>query len=76
MVPGVLAYRMVMGLMHLSGNHTADDYSQVLYETVGIGLNVLFIVMSLAVGVAIPMLVTRKTSGKFITIGKRKKNHP
>jgi uncharacterized membrane protein YjjB (DUF3815 family) len=72
MVPGVLAYQMVLGLLHLSGNPAGDIYSQVLSETVSNGLKVLFILMSLAVGVAVPMLVTRKSSSKDIVIGKRK----
>jgi uncharacterized membrane protein YjjB (DUF3815 family) len=76
MVPGVFAYQMVLGLMQLSGDSAGNDYLQILSETVNNGLKVLFILMSLAVGVATPMLVTRKSSGKHITFRKRRKPEP
>jgi uncharacterized membrane protein YjjB (DUF3815 family) len=72
MVPGVFIYRMILGLMLLSGDPAEITSSQVLSETVNNGLKVLFIMISLAVGVAIPMLITRKSSGKYIKIWKKK----
>lgn len=64
MVPGVFAYQMILGLIKLAGNTSANDYSIVLSQTVSNGLKVMFILMSLSVGVAIPMLITRKSSIK------------
>lgn len=66
MVPGVFAYRMMMGLIELSGTLPPESYTQVLAETVNNGLKVMFILISLAVGVALPMLLTRKESAKHI----------
>lgn len=72
MVPGVFAYKMIIGLIKLAGDPSAISYTQTLTETVNNGLKVLFILISLAVGVAIPMLITRKSSVKNITVLKRK----
>ena len=66
MVPGLMAYRMMIGLIKLSGSLPPETYSQVLYETVNNALKVMFILMSLAGGVAIPMLLSRKESAKHL----------
>lgn len=71
MVPGVFAYRMMLGLMKLAGDRIGSDYSQVLAETINNGLKAVFILMTLAAGVAIPMLLTRKESAKNIRIRKQ-----
>jgi uncharacterized membrane protein YjjB (DUF3815 family) len=73
MVPGVFAYKMMIGLLRLSGETVDASYTQILSETISNGLKALFILMSLAVGVAIPMLITRKSSVKHIKVIKRKK---
>ncbi|HEY4787821.1 MAG TPA: threonine/serine exporter family protein [Bacteroidales bacterium] len=72
MVPGVFAYQAILGLITLAGNPSAPNYSQTIAKTISNGLNALFILLSLAVGVAIPMLITRRNSVKHIKIGKRK----
>lgn len=64
MIPGVFAYRMILGLIKLVGDPHSPTYVQTLSETANNGLKVLFIIMSLAVGVVIPMLITRKKSVK------------
>ncbi len=67
MVPGAFAYRMMLGLMKLSGTTlTSESYSQILADTASNGLKTLFILMALAVGVAIPMLISRKETIKKI----------
>ncbi len=67
MVPGAFAYRMMLGLIKLSGTAvTNETYSQTLGETASNGLKTLFILISLAVGVAIPMLISRKETIKRI----------
>ncbi len=68
MVPGILAYQTMIGLLQLTGEHPALTYHQLLSETVGSGLRTLFILFSIAAGVAIPMLVTRKQSVKHLKI--------
>jgi len=72
MVPGVYAYQAILGLITLAGNPAAANYAQTLSKTVSNGLNAVFILMALAVGVAIPMLITRKSSVKHIKIVKKK----
>lgn len=65
MIPGVLAYRMMLGMIKLVGSPLPGaEYTEILNSTVTSGLKVLFIIMGLAVGVVIPMLVTRKDSVK------------
>ena len=67
MVPGAFAYRMMLGLIKLSGTAiTNETYSLTLGETASNGLKTLFILMALAVGVAIPMLISRKETIKRI----------
>lgn len=74
MVPGILAYRMMLGLINLASANRPAMNEQILSDTVHNGLTVMFILMSLAAGVALPMLVTRKESAKqlhFRKPGKR-----
>ena len=66
-VPGVFAYRTMLGFIKLTGTVGAD-YNFILSDTVNNGMKTLFILMSLAVGVAIPMHVMRKESVKNIRI--------
>jgi uncharacterized membrane protein YjjB (DUF3815 family) len=67
MIPGAFAYRMMLGLMKLSGTAISNDnYYQTLAETTSNGLKALFILLALAVGVAIPMLISRKETIKKI----------
>ncbi|MCV9387306.1 threonine/serine exporter family protein [Reichenbachiella ulvae] len=63
MVPGVFAYRMMLGVIQLSGMKN-EQYDLVLVETIDNGLKATFILFSLALGVAIPLLITRKDSIK------------
>jgi uncharacterized membrane protein YjjB (DUF3815 family) len=74
MVPGVFAYRMVLGLIKLAGDPSSSAYPSILFETVNNGIKVVFILMALAVGVSIPTLLTRKTSIKNIRLIKKKKH--
>jgi len=71
MVPGILAYRMMLGLINLAGKIDNTSYNQILSETANNGLKVMFILMSLALGVGVPMLITRKESAKQIRLRKR-----
>jgi uncharacterized membrane protein YjjB (DUF3815 family) len=67
MIPGAFAYRMMLGLIQLSGTAVSSNtYYQTLAETMSNGLKTMFILMALAVGVAIPMLISRKETIKKI----------
>lgn len=67
MVPGVFAYRMMLGCMELAGSSSnSQSYLNTLAETTNNGMKALFILIALSAGVAIPMLVTRKDTFKRI----------
>ena len=67
MIPRAFAYRMKLGLIQLSGTAVSSNtYFQTLAETTSNGLKTMFILMALAVGVAIPMLISRKETIKKI----------
>jgi uncharacterized membrane protein YjjB (DUF3815 family) len=68
MIPGILAYRMILGLITLTGNPKSATYVATLSETINYGLKVVFILISLSVGVVIPMLLLRKESVKDIKV--------
>ena len=68
MIPGIFAYRMILGLITLTGSPKVSTYNTTLLETVNYGLKVLFILISLSVGVVIPMLLLRKESVKDIKV--------
>jgi uncharacterized membrane protein YjjB (DUF3815 family) len=70
LIPGVFAYRTMLGLMKLTGNIGAD-YNQIISETVNNGSKTIFIIMSLAMGVAVPMHLMRKESVKNIRLHKK-----
>ncbi|MEI8075374.1 MAG: threonine/serine exporter family protein [Bacteroidota bacterium] len=67
LIPGVFAYRTMLGLIKLTGSIGAD-YNTIISETINNGAKTLFIIMSLAIGVAIPMHVMRKESAKNIRL--------
>jgi uncharacterized membrane protein YjjB (DUF3815 family) len=68
MIPGVLAYRMMLGLMKISVHSNETGMDGVLIDTIQNGMKTILILLSLAVGVAVPMLLTRKESAKRIRI--------
>ena len=68
MVPGALAYRMMLGLMKIAVHTNESNMENVLTDTLQAGMKAMFILFSLAVGVAVPMLITRKESAKRIRI--------
>ncbi len=73
MVPGFFAYKMMLGLMALTSTENTDTYLKTLIETVHNGAVMMFILISLGIGVAIPMLITRKESIKKSKFKKNKK---
>jgi uncharacterized membrane protein YjjB (DUF3815 family) len=69
LIPGVFAYRTMLGLIRLTGA-IGPDYQAIISETVNNGAKTLFIIMSLAMGVAVPMHLMRKESVKNIRLRK------
>lgn len=72
LVPGVFAYRTMLGLMKLTGN-TGSGYSLLLSETVFNGVITLFVILALSLGVTIPLHIMRWDSFEKIRsrMGKR-----
>ena len=58
LIPGVFAYRTMLGLIKLTGA-IGSDYTQMLSETVYNGVTTLFVIMALSLGVTIPMHTMR-----------------
>ena len=74
MVPGMYAYRMMLGVIELTGA-VGDAYPLILAQTVNNGVKTLFILAALAVGVGVPNLLTRKESAKQMQLRGRRR-HP
>ena len=72
MVPGFFAYKMMLGLIALTSIENTDAYLQNLIETVNNGAKMAFILLSLGIGVAVPMLLSRKESIKKSKFNKKK----
>lgn len=69
MVPGALAYRMMLGLFRLTGELSDQTvFLQLLQDTFDNGLKTLFVLMALSLGVSAPMLLTRSDSAKNIKV--------
>jgi uncharacterized membrane protein YjjB (DUF3815 family) len=66
MIPGLFAYKAMVGVMRLTAEKDPTAYGKLFFETVNNGLSALFIILSLAAGVAIPMLIARKETVKRI----------
>ena len=73
MVPGIFAYRMMIGLISLAGKLDNTAYTRIMSETTNNGLKVMFILMGLATGVGLPMLITRKDSAKDLRFKRNRK---
>ncbi len=67
MVPGYFIYKMMLGIMSLTSVNNTDVYIQNLIDTANNGTKAIFILISLGIGVAVPMLITRKETIKKIT---------
>lgn len=73
MVPGAFAYKMMLGLIALTSMEDPDIYLQTLIETVNNGAKMMFVLIALGTGVAVPMLLSRKESIKKSSYNKHKK---
>lgn len=72
MVPGFFAYKFMLGLIALTNMEDADTYLKILVETVNNGAKMMFVLIALGTGVAIPMLLSRKESIKKSKYNKKK----
>lgn len=68
MVPGAFAYRMMLGIIKLTGDVDHNTFTQLLDDTVTNGLKAFFVLMVLSLGVSAPMLLTRRESAKQIKV--------
>ena len=68
LVPGVLAFKMMRGLITLAGDTTSELFITTLADTISSGIKVMFILLCLAGGVAFPMLLSRKQSVKHVRL--------
>lgn len=68
MIPGVFAYRMALGVIKLATLAPDSVPSNLLVEVVQNGLTVAMVSMAIAIGVAMPFLLTRQKSGKFLML--------
>ena len=64
MVPGAFTYRMMLGIIHLTGENDHAVFLQLLQETVDNGLKAFFVLSALSLGVSAPMLLSRNKSIK------------
>lgn len=71
MIPGKFAYKMMIGLINLSGDIDPATYTHIMSETLNNGLKVMFILMSIAGGVGIPLLIARRDTAKGMRLKRR-----
>jgi uncharacterized membrane protein YjjB (DUF3815 family) len=64
MIPGFFIYKMMLGFMSLSNITDNELYIRNLIQTVNFGTKATFILISLGIGVAFPMLIMRKETVK------------
>ncbi|MGZ3950233.1 MAG: threonine/serine exporter family protein [Flavisolibacter sp.] len=64
MVPGVYIYRLILGFVRIAEYSTGNYPPRLLADTVNYGLKSLFILMAIAMGVAFPMMISRKETAK------------
>lgn len=64
LIPGFFIYKMMLGIMSLTSINDTDIYLQNLMNTVNNGTKAIFILISLGIGVAVPMLITRRETIK------------
>lgn len=69
MVPGVFAYRTMMGMLEMSG--TGSVTMELLASTVNNGLVAVFTLLALAIGVSLPSLLFKNKSVKEIRFIRR-----
>ncbi|MGL2987125.1 threonine/serine exporter family protein [Flavobacterium sp. RSSA_27] len=66
MIPGFFAYKAMIGVIQLTAEKDPEKYSKLFFETFNNGLTTLFVLIVLAIGVALPLLLARKTTVKRV----------
>lgn len=66
MIPGVYIYKVILGLIMLSGEIKGQSYTDILNQTVNYAAKAVFIIGSIAIGVSVPLVVVRKTANKIL----------
>jgi len=64
LIPGFFIYKMMLGIIALTSVSNTDVYLQNLISTVNNGSKAILILISLGIGVAVPMLITRRETIK------------
>ena len=59
LIPGVFAYKTMLGMMKLTRD-IGDDYAAILSTTIYTGLKTLFIVLGISLGIVIPIQLFRQ----------------
>jgi uncharacterized membrane protein YjjB (DUF3815 family) len=72
MVPGVFGFRTMLGLIKLAGPINQDGNSLILFQSINNAIKTVLITLCLAIGAAIPMLISRKSSAKDFKFSLRK----
>nr|WP_319397601.1 threonine/serine exporter family protein [uncultured Carboxylicivirga sp.] len=75
MIPGAFAYRTILGLIQLTEELQTDQYLEVLHNVTSNGLKAIFVLLSISVGVSLPMLLTRHESAREIVAHIVKRGH-
>lgn len=64
MIPGFFAYKAMVGIIEMTAEKNPEAYTKLFFETVNNGLLALFVILALSLGVAFPLLITRKQTVK------------
>ncbi len=75
MIPGAFAYRTMLGLIQLTGDLNPEQYVEALHNVTSNGLKAVFVLLSISVGVSLPMLLTRHESAREIVAHIVKRKH-
>jgi len=62
MVPGIYTYKMMLGIVRLTGNYPEEKAQEIFMDTLHNGLNATFVIMALSLGVSAVTLLLRRES--------------
>jgi len=71
MIPGLFAYKSMIGVIKLTSEKDPTEYTKVFFEALNNGLTALFVLIVLATGVAVPLLVSRKATVKRLQANEK-----
>ncbi|MBN1651186.1 MAG: threonine/serine exporter family protein [Bacteroidales bacterium] len=70
MIPGYFGYQTLLGIMHLAIGNNPDEMATLLFVTHS-GINMLFVLASLSMGVSLPWLMFREKGLKKIKLASQ-----